>query len=209
MGGRGSSSKLGGEKSTGYVYEGGMSFKEFQKANMEELKKLHKESGMQAVKDAYYETVFRAEVASAHAMSKADAVDAVRDAIPQNVSDGWFRAADSGYKPKIVQCITENKGVINAGWNIAYQNYVETLPAGAKPQSFDKWLRTPQTLYRGTHGQKTVASDVFSAYTPNINIAKSFGDNISTIKVRPIDTWGSYQTTGEQEYLVPAKRLRK
>lgn len=205
MGGRTGSSGMS-SGGTGYTDEA--DFKAFQKANFDAMKALHKQGGMDAVREAWYETREESERARASELTQEQAVDIARDAIPQNVSDGWFRQADSSYKPKLVQSIMQNPGAMNAGWNIAYQNYVQSLPAGQKPQSFNKWLRTPQTLYRGTTGQKTVASDVFSAYTPDRRIAAKFGDQVSTIKIRPIDTWGSYQTTGEQEFLIPAKKLR-
>lgn len=212
MGGRGTFSKLGNGrgKGTGYIYGDGMSFKEFQKANFDEMKRLHKQGGMQAVRDAYIETAVANESRNAHQISIDDAIADVREAIPDNIHRGWFVSADSGYKPKLVESIMQKEGALNAGWNIAYQNYLDFgVTDGEKPKSFEKWLNTPITLYRGTHGQGTVKSDEFSAYTPDVNIAKKFGDNITTIKIKPIDTWGSYQTNGEQEYLVPAKRLRK
>ena len=184
-------------------------FKEFQKANFDEMKALHKQGGMAAVKEAYYDTRQLTEQKAAQELTQEQAVNIARDSIPQNVSDGWFREANSDYKPKLVQSIMQNPGTMNAGWNIAYQNYVQSLPSGSKPVSFEKWLNTPQTFYRGTNGQQTVKSDVFSAYTPNRKIAEKFGSNITTIKIKPIDTWGSYQTTGEQEILVPAKKLKR
>lgn len=206
MGGRGSSSGKIGLSSAKYTDEA--DFKDFQKANFDEMKALHKQGGMQAVREAWYETRAENERRDAAEMTQEEAVDVVRGAIPQNISDGWFREANSDYKPKLVQAIMQNKGAMNAGWNIQYQNFVQSLPDGQKAMPFNKWLRTPQTLYRGTTGQQTVKSDVFSAYTPDKKIAQKFGSNITTIKIRPIDTWGSYQTTGEQEVLVPAKRLR-
>jgi hypothetical protein len=33
--------------------------------------------------------------------------------------------------------------------------------------------------------------------------------NIEEILIRPIDTWGAYQTTGEAEILVPKRMLEK
>lgn len=204
MGGRSSSSGAG---NVGYTDN--TDFKAFQKANWDEMKALHKQGGMDAVREAWYGTRQSTEQKSAKELTQEQAVDIARESIPQNVSDGWFREANSEYKPKLVQSIMQNPGTMNAGWNIAYQNYVQSLPSGQKPASFNKWLNTPQTFYRGTRGQQTVKSDVFSAYTPNRKVAESFGSHITTIRIKPIDTWGSYQTTGEQEILVPAKRLNK
>ena len=206
MGQHTSKSGGGSARSAGYTDEA--DFKAFQQANFEAMKALHKQGGMQAVREAWYETRAESERRGAHELTEEQAVDLVLEAVPRNISEGWFRNANSDYKPKLVQSIMQAPGAINAGWNIAYRNYVDSLPDGQTPQSFERWLRTPQTLYRGTNGQRTVGADVFSAYTPDRRIAEKFGDQITTIRIRPIDTWGSYQTTGEQEFLVPAKRLR-
>ena len=204
---QGRGGKIGAGKATKYNEE--LDFKDFQKANWDEMKALHKEGGMSAVRQAYYETRLQTEQKSAKEISQEEAVDIARDSIPQSVSNGWFRSADSDYKPKLAQAIMENPGTLNAGWNIAYQNYAQSLPSSQKPMSFKEWANTPQTMYRGDRGQKTVKSDVFSSFTPNKSIAQKFGDHITTIKIKPIDTWGSYQTTGEQEFLIPIKRLKK
>lgn len=226
MGGRGSSSGLGGG---GNKYTDSTDFKTFQRENREELKAVFKAGGMDAVKEAWYETRVNAEMKNAHEMSVDDAIDTVRDAIPQGIWNEWFINANSNAKPKLIESIMGNEGTMNAGWNIAYKNYVDSLPEGTKAQSFNKWLKTPQTLYRGDRGQSTVKNDVFSSYTADKKVAAGFTlsgsgggvanvrsdfsnidqSRIKTIKIRPIDTWGSYQTTAEQEYLVPAKRLRK
>ena len=184
-------------------------FRDFQKANLTEMKALNKASGMQAVKQAWYDTRENAEKAQITQLTEQQAVDIARATIPESVSNAWFRNADSDAKPKLVEAIMTNKGTMNAGWNIAYQNYVQSMPPGQKPMSFNKWANTPQTLYRGTHGQDTVKSDIFLSYTPNKAEAQKFGNNISTIKIKPIDTWGSYQTTGEQEYLIPIRKIKK
>ena len=202
-------SSRGGKIGAGPKYIDNEDFKAFQKANFDEMKALHKQGGMDAVREAYYNTRQATERKAAKELTQEEAVNVARESIPQNISDGWFREANSEYKPKLVQSIMQNPGTMNAGWNIAYQNYVNSLPSGQEPVSFNKWLNTPQTFYRGTRGQQTVKSDVFSAYTPSRKIAESFGSNITTIKIKQIDTWGSYQTTGEQEILVPSHRLKR
>ena len=84
-------------------------------------------------------------------------------------------------------------------------------------------------MYRGDRGQKTVDGDIFLSFTTDKKVAAGFTisdsggghanvkddysnidkSRITTIKIRPIDTYGSYQTTGEQEYLVPIRRVKK
>lgn len=175
-----------------------------------------------------------------HQIPIEDALDALRDNIRGSVLSGWFRSGDSDYKPELVDSVLTNKGVLNAAMNVAYHNYLQDFghynvvtnkfqlnDESRQPLSFNKWLTTPQEMYRGTTGQKTIASDIFSSYTPDKLVAARFTkDNtgqasvkkdlsdvdlsrISTIKVRPIDTYGSYQTTGELEYLIPSRWFKK
>ncbi|MBO5908788.1 MAG: hypothetical protein J6Q67_03275, partial [Clostridia bacterium] len=59
------------------------------------------------------------------------------------------------------------------------------------------------------HGQQTTKKDVFKAYSSDKKIAQTFGTDISEIKVNPLDTLGSYQTTGENEFLVPVDKIKK
>jgi hypothetical protein len=63
-------------------------------------------------------------------------------------------------------------------------------------------------MYRGGHGQEHIDSDIFSSYTFNKGVAEKFaGDNgtVYTVKIRPIDTYGSLVTTGESEIFVPSE----
>ena len=39
--------------------------------------------------------------------------------------------------------------------------------------------------------------------------AKKFGDNVTEIKVKPNDVYGSYQTIVENEVLVPKEQIKK
>lgn len=203
MGGRGSSSSM----SSSFVssLKDSTDFGSFIRENMSnpDFKALGRDEGMDAVKRVWYEKRMSEELKDLHEMDIYDAVDQVRDAIPPNVSSGWFRNADSDYKPKLIDAVMSNPGTLNAGLNIAYNNYKNST---SNPASFDKWLRTPQTMYRGDRGQQTVGGDIFTSFTPDRRVAEKFGSNITTRSIRPIDTWGSFQTTGEQEFLVPVRR---
>ena len=206
---------------------------EFIHENLKQLKAVHDQAqkegrdGMQAVEDVWRDVRTQEELKHIHDMPIEDAINTVRASIPPNVHEGWFRSADSEYKPRLVNNILANPGTLNAGLAIGYYNYRYQFERfseyenrwiphegvdQSKKLSFQQWLTTPQTMYRGTHGQQTYKSDVFSAYTPSRRVAEKFatGDNakIEEIQVRPIDTWGSYQTTTEEEYLVPTKFLR-
>ena len=188
-----------------------LDFNKWIKENMSnpEFKQFGKDNGMDDVKDLWRQKRTEQELKNLHEMSIEDAISQMTDAIPQHIRHMWFVEANSDIKPKLMDSILMNPNTLNAGMNIAYYNYKnDTEIKGGKPLSFKEWLTTPQTLYRGEHGQKHVESDIFSAYTPDINVAKKFGGNITSIKVRPIDTWGSYQTTAEQEFLVPRRKKK-
>ena len=155
-----------------------------------------------------------------HEIPIEDAVDIVNNSIREGTLSGWFRAADSSYKPSLVDQILIRPDVLNAGLNIAYYNYVcdceiKSIRNGETitPMSFNEWLYTPQVMYRGETGKSQVSDDIFMSYTPDPEVASKFGNYIGgtvhRIKIRPIDTWGSYQTTGEQEFLVPKDRYKK
>ena len=174
-----------------------------------------------------------------HQISIDEATDLITDNIRASALSGWFRNGDSDYKPGIINSVLRNKGVLNAALNVAYYNYVHEFGhygidgkfvpdnPDKTPMSFDKWVRTPMTMYRGDRGQQTIQSDIFSSYTPDKMIAARFTkDNtgqssvkpdlsdvdqsrITTIKIRPIDTYGSYRTSAEREYLIPARLLNK
>lgn len=178
-----------------------VNFNAFVKENMSnpDFKAFGKSQGMDAVKQLWYEVRTEAEKQNLHEISTEEAIDAVTSAIPDSVMQGWFVDANSKFKPKLIDSIMSNPGTLNAGMNIAYKNYVDS----GGTMSFDKWLKTPQTVYRGDYDQKTIKSDIFMSFTPDKATALKFGSHITTKKVRPIDTWGSYQTTGEQEFLIP------
>lgn len=174
-----------------------------------------REVSMEDVKDLWRTNRAKAELKNVKELSIEDAIQQVRDAIPASVLSGWFRNADSSYKDRLVDSILTNPGTLNAGLNIAYYNYVKTLglkDSSLTPMSFKQWLVTPQTMYRGEIGKSVVEGDKFMAYTPDKKIADKFAGSkgtVHSIQVRPIDTWGGYQTTGEQEFLVPIKHYRK
>ena len=202
-------------------------FDQFIRDNIKTLRTSHKP--MAEIKQDWYELRHDKEIKNLKEMDIEKSIDIVTDHIRSNALTGWFRRADSEYKPEIANSILNNSETLNAGMNIAYNNYRwqferyselygKWIPHEGVDQSnklsFKDWLTTPQTMYRGTHGQKVVDSDIFMSYTPDRKTAEKFlnetsGGKIETIQIRPIDTWGSYQTTGEQEFLVPAKWLKE
>ena len=139
-------------------------------------------------------------------ITKEKAIDIVKNNINNSTLDGWFKNADSSYKEKIETIVLENKELRNAGLNIAYNNYIENTNENI---SFKDFVNKEITMYRGERGQQTISKDVFKSFTTDKKIAEKFGNNISEMKIRPIDTLGSYQTTGENEYLVFIDKILK
>ena len=145
-----------------------------------------------------------------------DAISQVRETIKASHITGWFREGNSDYKPRIAEQLLADPKTLNAAYNIAYENYKYSTD---KPLPFKEWLVTPQTMYRGTSGQTEYESDIFSAWTPDKRVAENFANGrgsaagshhggegkVHSMKIRPIDTWGSLQTTGEQEFMVPRR----
>ena len=180
-------------------------YKDFMKKNMKQFK----ETGIRSHEDArdeWYKTRMKATEKEIKALSKEEAIEAIREGVPSNLRHGWFVEADSNYKPSILEQEFKNSKTRNGALNIAYYNYIEETGNNI---SFQKFLDTPITLYRGTNGQKTMREDRWHSFSYNKNIAKKFGDNIQTIKIKPKDTFGSMQTTGETEVLVPDFMLKK
>ena len=139
-----------------------------------------------------------------HEVTTDEAGKAISDHVRQSIKDGWMREADSGYKPKLIQSILSSEESRNAALNIMYENFKYYNPEAKT--SFEEFLDTPVTMYRGGHGQKHTKDDIFSAYSFDRKVAEKFageGGNIYTAKIRPIDIYGSLSTNGESEIFVP------
>lgn len=134
-----------------------------------------------------------------HELDEKTTRNIIENTIPKNVWLGWFRSANSDYKPIIVNKILENKELRNAGLNLAYQNYKNL---NDKPLSFNEFLNTEMKMYRGHREQETIESDWFDSYTPKREFAERFGNKIKTISIKPKDTLGSYTSNAESEYLI-------
>lgn len=218
-----------------------LNYKDWERENIDKLRQWvreHREvKNLNAVfKQAWLNQRHDAEVKNLHEIESdpnKSPMETFDDIKYEHIKDshlaGWFRNADSDYKPNIVTGIFDNHETLNAGMNIAYYMYrynferYSTINGKwvpwsgvdqSKKLSFKDWLVTPQTMYRGTHGQSAVDSDIFLSYTPDRKMAESFlnesaGGKLETIQIRPIDTWGVYRDAGEQEYFVPIKWLKE
>lgn len=187
------------------------------KEHIDEINELRKKQH-KTLDDLYYEMQeyhLHEMQKNAHEIGYDDAFRIINDSIPQNEGRGWFVNADSMYKPRIFSYIMDNPQLLNAGWNVAYYHYKWQMEREHKtPLSFLKWLKTPQTYYRGSTGQKSIKEDRWVSYTHDAEIANRFatqaeGARVSFTRIRPIDTLGAYQDTGEAEIFVPRWKLKK
>lgn len=192
-------------KSTDYEYAPGKDdIDDFISNNVDKLMGIYKSGKMPAVHEEFYKYRLADTSKGLHEVTEDEAGTAISNHVSQSIKDGWMREENSAYKPKLIQSILSSEESRNAALNIMYENFKYYNP-GAK-SSFEEFLDTPVTMYRGGHGQSHVASDIFSAYTFNKKVAEKFAGTdgkIYTAKIRPIDTYGSLSTNGESEIFVP------
>lgn len=184
-------------------YKDAKTFDDFKNDNFDTLKKNIKGFKGDSMKRTWRRKRTDTLKKTAHEVSEEEAADTLRNGLDLHILEGWTRNASSGYKPKIVDQILGNDKVMNAGWNVMYRHYKYL---GGK-LSFDEFLDTPVTLYRGVQPTAKVSDDIFSAYSLDKNVADKFakrtGGKMEAIEITPRDTWGSYQTNGEMEVFVP------
>lgn len=188
-----------------YVYDDGDTEDDFTHKNLKKLKKIYDEQGMDAVHDEWYKFRMADSTKDIHQISKDEADEIMYDNVRQSIYDGWFRAADSSYKPQLTDAIVKNPEMRNAALNLAYENYRNNTE---NPLPFEEFLVTPIKMYRGEKGQKHVEDDIFDAYTFDPKMARHFAGGNGTVteaEVRPIDTYGSMRAVGEAEIWVPRK----
>lgn len=137
-------------------------------------------------------------------MSLDKALDIMNDSMPENVFHGWFVEANSGYKPRVVEAVTKTPEARSAALSLMYENYKYFHPNNK--MTFQEFLYSPMTMYRGGHGQKHTEDDIFSAYSWDKKVAEGFAGKDGKVyeaHIRPIDTYGSVNDTGESEIMVP------
>lgn len=192
---------------TDYAYEPGDTRREWTHRNAKKLKPIYMAGGSEAIDEEWYKFRMADTTNGVHETSQDAADEVVFDNVSQSDYDGWFRSANSAYKPRLVDKMLSSPEMRNAGLNLAYQNYKDVLESrGEKPMPFEEFLVTPIKMYRGGYGQKHTSDDVFSAYTFDRKIAERFaGKNgvVTEAEIRPIDTYGSMRAVGEAEIWVP------
>lgn len=181
-----------------------------QNAKNADLKAHMKETGKNP-KEVWRDARIERGKQNLHRISDEEADRILWERIPENEVQGWFNDANSGYKPRILDRMAESPETVNASLNVAYKNYLDSNPKNVL--SFDEWLDTPQTLYRGTRGQGKTADDIFTAFTPNKDaVAKKFAGKNGTIEeitITPRETYGSVMHNLESEFLVPESAIKE
>ena len=176
-------------------------FKKFERENMKDLiavgVRSHEESG-EIWKQGRMLNFKPAE------LTKEDAVEILREKVPDNILDGWFRNADSGYKTKIEELALSDDDIRNAALNIMWDNYKNST---GKEIGFEEFLHSDIPMYRGKNSEKYVKGDETLGFTFDPKVAEKFGKHVLETVIKPIETLGAYQTTGESEALVYRKPL--
>lgn len=175
--------------------------KSFVKANVKTLKE-NGISTMKAATECWKDGMYAKDIEYKD-IGKENAVDIIKENIPANISHGWFVEADSSYKGKIENIALTNDDVRNAGLNIAYDNY---KVFSGKDISYEEFLNSDIKVYRGKNSEKFVEGDDVLSFTYDRKVAEKFGSNVLEETIKPIQTIGSYQTTGEHEILVRRKQ---
>lgn len=137
-------------------------------------------------------------------MNLEDAVDIIRNKIPENILDGWFRNADSGYKDKLEELALSDEEIRNAALNIMFSNYKGATGSNI---SFDEFIKSEIPVYRGKNSEKYVKGDEILSFSFDEKMAEKFGKHILQTVMKPIDTIGSYQTTAESEVFLRRNQL--
>lgn len=178
---------------------------DFVSNNVDKLMGIYKSGKMPAVHEEFYKYRLADTSKNLHEVTVDEAGEAISNHVSQSIKDGWMREANSAYKPKLIQSILSSQESRNAALNIMYENFRYYNPD--TKTSFEEFLDTPVTMYRGGHGQNHTGDDIFSAYSFDKKVAEKFageGGKIYTAKIKPIDTYGSLSTNGESEIFVPS-----
>ena len=137
-------------------------------------------------------------------ITKEDAIAIIREKVPDNILDGWFRDGDSSYKAKLEQLAMSDDDIRNAALNIMWSNFKEF---SGKDIGFAEFLQSEISMYRGKNHENYVDGDETIAFTFDKKVAEGFGKYVLETLVKPIETLGAYQTTGESESLVYRDKL--
>ena len=172
--------------------------------------------GMQAVEDEYYKTRLSMCTEGLKEIDNDEAYGTLLDEIDPGVRQQWMMEYNHEIKPRFVYEMTKSPEVHNAALNVMYANYKDNCKDEKKePLSFEDFLVTPMKMYRGGSGKEYKKASPFSSYTFRKEVAEKFKASetghgeasddgvVYEAEIRPIDTYGSINNSGEMEVFVP------
>ena len=177
------------------------SFSDFTRQNIKELKDVGIKSSVES--EALWRKA-KYQVFTPIELSKEDAIQILRDKVPDSILDGWFRNGDSSYKKKLENIALSDSEIRNAALNIMWSNFKEF---SGKDIGFEEFLHSEIPVYRGKNKEKYVDGDGVLSFSFDKKIAEKFGQYILETIMRPIETIGSYQTTAETEVFMRRDEL--
>ena len=199
-----------------YEYDPADTDKQFINKNVDKLMPIFEEKGMDGVRDEWLKTRLQKSTGDFKEVGDAE-IDAILDRdIDQGAARLWIQEYDPHVKGKLAYCLTKNSEVHNAALNIMYKNYKDYCKMqGQDAPSYEDFLVTPVKMYRGGSGKEHKSHLEFSSYTFDKEAAQKFKASneghgrasddgvIYEADIRPIDTFGSLNTSGEMEIFVP------
>ena len=115
----------------------------------------------------------------------------------------WFVRSDEKGKKAVVDYFEENQDAREVGLFNWYQGGLREAAGG--DLTFDQWMKTTVTVYRGT-GKEDYKSKYFLSYSPERKIAEKFarmyGGSVVEKKVKVSDIIGYNDIGGEAEVMV-------
>ena len=189
----------------------------FIKKKFDTTKEIYEEQGMSGVEDEWFKQRLSACTKDLRVVSDKEIDKAIDDSIDKGKARLWLVEYDHRVKPELVRELTSNPEIRNAALNIMYKNYVTHTKYSERetPLSFEEFLVTPIKMYRGGSGKEREKPSAFSSYTFSKKAAARFKSSpeghgresdagrVWEGMIRPIDTYGSLNTSGEMEIFVP------
>lgn len=201
---------------TDYEYDPKASFGSFMRNNAEKMQDIYDEFGREGIEDEWFRLRLNDCTGDFKRITDDEIDEAFDKGINKNTAMAWLVEYNSHVKPGLVMQLTSSKEVHNAALNVMYENYLDQCKSdGTKPLSFEKFLVTPIKMYRGGSGREYRSGAAFSSYTFSKDVAERFKSDptghsgkdddgvIYEAEIRPIDTYGSLNTSGESEIFVP------
>ena len=203
-------------KRTDYDFGPNDGHQEFIQKNVDKLMPIFEEHGMDGVKEEWLKARLQNATGDFRRISDEETDEILQNGIDSGTARMWITEYDPGVKEKLAHQLTKNKEIHNAALNVMYKNYQYYCKTnGAEALPFEDFLVTLVKMYRGGSGKEHQKALAFSSYTFDRAAAEKFKASneghgratddgvIYEAEIRPIDTFGSLNTSGEMEIFVP------